>query len=495
MLRMDQVHVIRHKHYVEKMGIRRIAREMGFDRKTVRRYLSEREPIRKETKPRLRPVMAVVGPRIDALLEEWGPRTTKKQRVTSPRVHRQLLAEGYQVSERTVREYLAEKRRQWAEVYIPLVHRPGEDAQVDFFEVHVEHDGVMRKAWKFLVRLMHSGGDFIHIYERCDQLSFLDGHVRAFQYFGGIPKRMVYDNLTAAVKRRTGLLRERELTDAFRALVSHYLFEPCFARPGEGHDKGGVEARGKGIRLQHMTPIPRGKDLDEISASVLADIEKMAGTRKRRDGNTTAEVLEVDRQALMPLPATPYDARKPTPVSISHSSTTTIEGTLYSLPSRWARLEAMAYVGVRDIRFVCRGEEALREKNRHVDRVILYRDYMRELSRKPQAVRQVAPELISELGHPYGRLWALLESSHGPQKAARVLAGVLGAIHDHGEDVVTCALSTALSEGRIDLLAIRQHLPPQPAVWEGLVPTKLRQIQVEAGSASDYDHLLFGGMQ
>jgi transposase len=492
---MDQVHVIRHKYYVEKKGIRRIAREMGFDRKTVRKYLEESVPIRKERAPRTRPVTSIIGPRIEELLDEWRPRTTKKQRVTSPRVHRQLLAEGYEVAERTVRGYLAEKRRQAAEVYVPLVHRPGDDAQVDFFEVSVEEDGIMRKAWKLLVRLMHSGRDFIHIYDRCDQLSFLDGHVRAFAYFGGIPQRMVYDNLTAAVKRRTGLIKNRELTDAFSALVSYYLFEACFARPGEGHDKGGVENRGKGIRLQHMTPIPQGADLDSISATVMADIEKMAAVKKRRDGKTTVELFAADKQAMMPLPAAPYDARKPRPISISRSATTTIEGVLYSLPERWARLDAMAYVGVGNIRFVCRGEAIFRDRTMRNERMVLYRDYIRELSRKPQAVRQVAPELVSELGQPYGQLWALLESSHGPQKAARVLAGVLGAIHDHGEDIVTGALSTALARGRTDLLAIRQHLPDKPVILEGMVPTRLRHVRVEAGCACDYDHLLLGGVQ
>jgi len=67
------------------------------------------------------------------------------------------------------------------------------------------------------------------LYDRCDQLAFLDGHVRAFAHLGGVPRRAVYDNLTAAVKRRVGV--ERELTDRFGALSSHYLFEPCFARP------------------------------------------------------------------------------------------------------------------------------------------------------------------------------------------------------------------------------------------------------------------------
>jgi transposase len=100
---------------------------------------------------------------------------------------------------------------------------------------------------------MYSGRGFAWLYERCDQVSFLDGHVRALSYFGGVPKRLVYDNLSSAVKRRVGV--ERELTERFRALVSHYLFEACFARPGEGHDTGGVEARGKAIRLKHLTSV------------------------------------------------------------------------------------------------------------------------------------------------------------------------------------------------------------------------------------------------
>ncbi len=495
MLRMENVHVIRHKHYVEKIGVRRISREMGIDRKTVRKYLTEAAPVRHEPDPRSQPVMATVGPRVDEILEDWKTRTTKKQRVTSSRMHRQLLAEGYEVGERTVRGYLAEKRRETAEVYVPLVHRPGDDAQVDFFEVTVEEDGIVRKAWKLLIRLMHSGRDFIHIYDRCDQISFLDGHVRAFAYFGGIPERMVYDNLSAAVKRRSGMLKERKLTAAFSSLVSYYLFEACFARPGEGHDKGGVESRGKGIRLQHMTPIPQGADLEVISSTVMADIERMAAIKPRRDGKTTAVLFEADKQALKPLPAVPYDVRKPRPISISRSSTTTIGGALYSLPQRWARLDAMAYIGVGNIRFVCRGEEILRERAMRNGRRIVYRDYMRELSRKPQAVRQVAPELVAELGQPYGRLWRLLERTHGAQKASRVLAGVLGAIHDHGEDVVTQALSTALAQGRMDLLGIRQHLPKEAHILEELVPAQLRHVHVEAGHAADYDHLLVGGLQ
>jgi len=185
----------------------------------------------------------------------------------------------------------------------------------------------------------------------------------------------------------------------------------------------------------------------------------------------------------------------PKSISISHSSTITIARVLYSLPERWARLDAMAYIGVRDIRFVCRGEEILRDRALRAGTMIKYRDYLGELSRKPQAVRQVAPELTSELGQPYERLWTLLEHTHGALKGARVLAGVLGAILDHGEDIVTAALSVAMANGRVDLLDIRRHLPAEPVILDGNVPEKLRHIQVESGCASDYDYLLLGGVQ
>ncbi|MFH0908006.1 MAG: IS21 family transposase, partial [bacterium] len=428
---------------------------------------------------------------------EWAPRLEGKHRLTSSRMHRQLREEGFVIGERTVREYLAEKRRQTAEVYIPLVHRPGDEAQVDFFEVTVDEAGLRRKAWKFLMRLMYSGRDFIHLYDRCDRACFLDGHVRAFTFFDGVARRLIYDNLKAAVTRLVGR-KERILNDRFQALSSHYLFEPCFARPREGHDKGGVEGRGKSVRLQHLTPIVSGPDLDTISAGALADVERLWRERRHDDGRALTALFEEERALLLALPAAAFEPRCLVPVAISHSATAKVEGALYSLPERWARLDADAWIGPQDIRFRCRGEDATRPRQRPGGKRIEYRDYLRELSRKPQAVRQVAPELVAELGEPYGRLWALLEQTHGAKQAARILAGVLGAMHDHGEAAVTAALAQALAGGTFgaeggNLLTLTQQRPPRPMLMDSLVPVALRTVTVEAGCAADYDLLLTGG--
>src|SRR5262249_52466069 len=91
------------------------------------------------------------------------------------RLYRALVEEGYQVGLTTIYQYLRERRRQRLEVYVPLVHRVGDEAQVDFFEVTVELDGQWHKAWKFLLRLMYSGREFVWLYQRCDTVAFLDG--------------------------------------------------------------------------------------------------------------------------------------------------------------------------------------------------------------------------------------------------------------------------------------------------------------------------------
>jgi len=492
MLRMEKVYVIRHKVLVERRSGRSVARELGVSRNTISKYLQTSEPVRKPgAAPRPRPVTDKIAPRIDEILSEWAGRVTPKQRITGSRIHRQLLKDNYQVGVTVVRDYIREKRRRAAEVFIPLVHHPGEEGQFDFFDVDVEEDGVFRKAWKLVLRLPYSGRDFVRLYDSCDQLSFLDGHVRAAAHFNGLPQRIVYDNLSAAVKRRVGILPE--LTDRFKALVSHYLFEPCFARPGEGHDKGSVEARGKGLRLQHLTPVPRGKSLAEMSSALLSEVEAAWRKRIQRDGRRCCDLWQEEQERLLPLPERPFEARKTLLVPVSSKSTVQIGAATYSVSSGWARLEATAYVGVEDIRLVCRGETEVVPRQRRGGKRISYLHYLPELARKPQAVRQVAPELVAELGEPYGRLWSLLVGRYGAREAARVLSRVLGAVVDHGSPTVAEALEAALDAGRCDLLAMAGRLQQASAVVE--VPAALRSYEIEAGSPADYDVLLRGGVR
>src|SRR5579863_8795547 len=144
---MNEVYVVRHRVLVEGVAIRRVAREMGLSRNTVRRYVAGAEPgVRKEVlKPR--PVLDAVRGRMGQLLGDSPKWTGGKQQLTAARLHQMLVDEGHDVGVTLVREFVAEWRRQRREVFVPLVYRPGDLAEIDFFEVLVDVAGERQKAW------------------------------------------------------------------------------------------------------------------------------------------------------------------------------------------------------------------------------------------------------------------------------------------------------------------------------------------------------------
>jgi transposase len=491
MLRVDQIHVIRHKVLVDGRSQRQVAKEFGISRVTVRKYVEGAVPVRREAEPRARPVWEKVGPRIHALLaasKEW---TGGKQQLTAMRLHELLIGEGHQVGASLVKAAVAEWKRQRREVFVPLTYRPGELAEVDFFEVLIDVDGTRRKAWLFLMRLMYSGRDFAWIYERQDQVSFLDGHVRAFAHFSGVPARLAYDNLKAAVVRIL-VGGERTLAPRFAALASHYLFEPCFCRPGEGHDKGGVESRGKAVRRQALTPIPSAPTLAAINQALLARMDARLATGRDGAGATIGTRFAVEAPAFRPLPAA-FVAEATTFVTVSRRALVRLEGAVYSVPCRWAALDLVARIGATTITIVGRdGTPIGHPRKRFGQRSIDYRHYLPELAKKPQAVRQVLPELLRDLGAPFPAVWAHFRAAHPEREAARLFAKVLGQIEVHGLAHVATTVAGALTTRTAILLALT---PAAAAVARAAVdlPPALRDIDVGSGCAADYDGWLAAG--
>ncbi|MYB77478.1 MAG: IS21 family transposase [Chloroflexi bacterium] len=407
MLGVMDIYGLRRKVLVEGQSQRRVAREMGVARDTVRRYLATPVPERQQ-RQRSSPVLDQVRPRLEQLLEEWSHRTTAKQRITGRRLQRQLREEGYEAGLTLVLAELREWRRRRAEVYVPLVHRPAKSAQVDFFEVWVDLAGERRAVWLLLFRLMHSGRDFVRLYERQDQLAFLDGHVRALEHFGGVPRRMVYDNLSAAVERVQ--FPRRRLTERFAALASYYAFEPSFARAGQGHDKSGVESRGWGVRWQVLTPLPRGDLLEHISDEMQAGVDRLAPEQ-------VWERVVTEGPLLRPLPAVALEPRRIQPVSVNRSTMVRLKGTcaLDALsrwvlgPERWGSLRMSAWVGVSEVSFQRGAEQVSHPRQRFGTRRVRYCHFLGQRSRKRQALRKVAPELIDKQDGPLcpalGRCW------------------------------------------------------------------------------------------
>ncbi len=490
---MDQAYVIRHKVLVEGISVRRVAREMGVSRNTVRRYVDgDAKPGVRKPVARGCPVQERIRPRLEALLGEAPRWTGGKQRLTAARLHRLLLDEGAQVSERVVREMVAEWKRRRQEVFVPLVYKPGDLAEVDFFEVLVDIACDRQKAWMFVMRLMHSGRDFAWLYPRQDQVCFLDGHVRAFEHFGAVPHRAAYDNLKPAVARVL-VGSERELAARFTALTTHYLLEASFARPRTGHDKGGVEARGKTIRWQELVPIPSGPDLRTISAALLARLDAHAAEKRDAQGRTVADRFVDERARMLPLPGTPFRSAAFHHAEVSRRSLVSLGGAVYSVWTDWAQLAVKAYVGVDEIEVVGGdGRVVVHPRQPFGGRSIDYRHYLPELARKPQAVRQVADELVGDLGAPFDVLWRQLVDERGPKQAARTFAHVLRAVVELGERTTADRVQRALDTGEPVLLALRPSEPAPAAVAPDALPWRLRDVDVTAGRAADYDRWLAG---
>ena len=152
-----------------------------------------------------------------------------------------------------------------------------------------------------------------------------------------------------------------------------------------------MESRGRGVRLQVLTPIPRGDSLHELSEQMQGEVDRLAPER-------VWERFASEEPALRPLPEVAFEARRLQPVSVSRSALVRVEGAWYSVPERWAGLSVMAWVGVEEVTLSLGTERVSHPRQRFGGRRVSYRHYLGELSRKPQALRQVAPELLAELG-------------------------------------------------------------------------------------------------
>src|SRR6202020_201659 len=164
-------------------------------------------------------VLGALLPVVHQILKD-DTKAPRKQRHTAVRIYRRLRDEhGYKGGLTAVKDAVRDWRRGHAEVFVPLAHPPGE-AQVDFGEAEVTLDGRPTKVALFVMTLPHSDAIFVCAFPRECTEAFLEGHARAFEFFGGVPRRISYDNLKIAVARITGG-REREVTDAFLRLQSH----------------------------------------------------------------------------------------------------------------------------------------------------------------------------------------------------------------------------------------------------------------------------------
>lgn len=395
MLSVDHYELIRRKHVIDGLSIRAISRELGHSRKTIRKVLAVGTPPGyRRGQPVASPVMDKVAGIVDAWREQDKTRPPK-QRHTAQRIYERLRDEhGFTGSASAVRRYVCKLKATGKEVFMPLQFDPGEEAQVDWHTGWIIENGVQRKVQFFCMRMCYSKASFVVAYEHADLVSFLDGHIRAFEYFGGVPHRIAYDNLRSAVIR-VGKGRERVLNETFKKLRCHYLFEARFCNVARGNEKGDVENLAKRSERTYLTPLPEVTSLSELNEHLWACCRKdlqLPGVRPHQD-RLRSVMLEEDRRCLIPLQPTAFEACQRIDTVIDKRSLVTVATNSYSAPTRWAHHPVRVKVFVDSVQLWCEHQRvAVHPRNDGKGQYILEpTHYLNLLRTKPGSLDNARP--------------------------------------------------------------------------------------------------------
>ncbi len=485
---------VRRAVLVEGRSQRSVAREFGLARVTVRKMLGYSIPPgyrRKEPakRPKLGPWIGV----IDAILEADKTKPGK-QRHTAQRIFDRLRAEhafpgGYTI----VKDYVRAAALRSREMFIPLTHAPGA-AQADFGEALVIVRGEERKAHYFVIDLPHSDDGFVMAFPAETTEAFLESHVQAFAYFGGVPTSILYDNTKLAVARILGD-GTRQKTRAFSELQSHYLFAEKFGRPAKGNDKGKVEGLVGYARRNFLVPVPRVASWEELNERLLNACRARRARRLRGHQETIAERFERDRAALLPLPVSEYEACEKRVARVSSMSLVRYRSNDYSVPTEYGHRDVLVKGYVHEVVIVC-GSQVIARHRRSYQREDMVFDplhYLALLEQKARALDQAAPLVGWELPECFARLRRLLEARLS-KSGKREYVQVLRLLETFSLPEVERAIEDAVHMGTIGFDAVKHlllcRIEQRPPRLDLENYPHLPLAEVQTTQAADYMTLL-----
>jgi transposase len=486
---MEQWLQIRQRVLREGVSKRQILKETGMHWTTLERILSNPTP---PGYCRSKPTYSKIDPyrqRIREILQQ-DRFVPKKQRHTAHRIWQILQAEGFTGGYTIVKDAVRQIKKTGQEVFMPLVHPPGE-AQVDFGQALVKMDGVLRKVHLFVMALPYSDAFFVKAYNRECTETFWDGHVQAFQFFGGVPRRISYDNSKIAVSKIIGP-RQRELTVGFQQLVSHYLFRYHFCLVRRANEKGVAEAIVKFARLNFMVPVPQVRDFDQLNAHLFAMCQQDM-QRQLRGRNRPKEKLLLEEQfSFLPLPFKPFEACRIQPGQVNSELLVRFDDNDYSAPMEYA-YQDVTVKGYTDEVKICRFNEVIAVHQRCWDRqrqIFNPLHYLPLLERKPHCLPFARPFEQLCLPGCFDVLQGRMESEHGTRDFIRVLR----LLEKYPLKQLTTAVEKALRHRLHAPEAVEQFLPDgcqwRQTTFKLAGREHLRLVKVSAASLADYTDLL-----
>lgn len=501
MINVDLLSVIRRWYYRDRLSIREIERRSGLSRNTVRKYLRGGQ-----TQPQYpsRQNRSVLDPYTETL-EQWlaeDRRRHRKRRRTAKQLYREIKQLGYPGSYDRVAAFVRQYKQHQRELagaagkqaYVPLIFPAGDAFQFDWSEDWLPINGKSTKVQVAHIKLCHSRAFIMRVYLQQSHEMLFDAHQHAFRVLGGVPARGIYDNMKTAIDQ-IGRGKQRQVNARFRAMVSHYCFEPVFCNPAAGWEKGQVEKQVRDMRYRLLQEMPELPDLatvnDYLESRCVAVWDEMA--HPEQTDKSIAAVLADEQSQLMPVPR-PFDGFIEHSKRVSPTCLILFERNRYSVPAALANQAVSLKVYADTLVITAHGQEQVRHPrvfsrdHRSPGQTVYdWCHYLGVIQRKPGALRNGAP--FTELPPILGRLQRdLLKREGGDREMADILALVL----QYDESLLLTAVQNAFDAGVVSKTHIVNQLsrlldPPKPARLSP--PSSLSLNEQPKANTARYDRL------
>ncbi|MFV1968780.1 MAG: IS21 family transposase [Pirellulaceae bacterium] len=494
---MEKWAEIRRRVLNDEISKRAACAEYEIHWETLQKILTHSEPpgyrLAKPRRSKLEPFLPI----IDEILKN-DPKVHRKQRHTAKRIFERLRDEhGYDGGKTIVQDAVSAWKQKKREVFLPLIHRPGE-AQVDFGFADVHLGGELTKVALFVMTLPYSDAIYIQAFPRECTESFLEGHSRAFEFLGGVPTRISYDNSKIAVAKIVGR-RERKVTTEFLRLQSHFLFEEHFCLVRRPNEKGHVEHLLDFARSNYLVPVPRVDSLETLNRQLEQRCREDLQRQLRGKSAPKQELLaEEQQQFLRPLPRETFEGRRVKQAKASSLSLIRFDNNSYSVPTQYAYRQITIVATVDEVRLVFEDRLIARHR-RHWGREQYFFDpvhYLALLERKPGGFDHARPLESWDLPVCFGILRRRLEAEFG-SPGTREFIKVLRLLEKYSIRTLKQAVQHGLEIGATSAAAIRLILEYRQEESVALFcldgRPQLKLVRVAQTDVSVYQSLLVGG--
>ena len=383
--------------YISGESQRSIARRLGVSRPTVKKYCegASMPGVRKEY---LR-APSVVTPDVERFirfcLETDKEEGLRKQSHTAKRIYDRLVSEiGFTGSYSIVRRVVHEMKAHYipAQADIPLEYDPGDAIQIDWGEATIYLHGEKKTVQIFCGRLCYSCDIFVMACLNQNAESFLEAQQRMFDHFGGVPRRLIFDNGKVGVKEGFGLHAVAQ--DYYRIFAAHYVFATDFCNVASGNEKGLVENLVGYSRNNFLVPVPRVDSMDSLNEQLLESCLQYRNTHKVQGrSQTVKEMFATEQSCLHPVAPYRYETAKVTTPTVGDYSTVRFDRNEYSVPVRFLRRAVTVKGYANKVEILCDRDTVVTYERLSGQGKTTYKleHYIGLLERKPRSVFQAKP--------------------------------------------------------------------------------------------------------